>query len=89
MSETAEFFKEHKYCIVRGAMYVKDVWEKCKAKIDQGTNDTQVPGSSSFYRDIDICKLHIKLLPVMEEATGLKLYPTYTYHRIYRPGAVL
>ena len=25
----------------------------------------------------------------MEECTGMKLYPTYTYHRIYKTGAIL
>lgn len=29
------------------------------------------------------------LLPFMEQKTGLKLYPTYSYGRIYLPGATL
>ena len=28
----------------------------------------------------------MRMLPVMEKATGLKLYPAYTYARIYKKG---
>ena len=30
--------------------------------------------------------LLLKCLPGMEKATGLKLYPAYTYARIYKKG---
>ena len=33
--------------------------------------------------------LHDFLLPRMEKATGLKLFPTYTYFRVYKNGDVL
>jgi len=31
----------------------------------------------------------LKCQPVMEKATGLKLYPAYTYARIYKKGDIL
>jgi hypothetical protein len=33
--------------------------------------------------------LLLKCQPVMEKATGLKLYPAYTYARIYKHGDIL
>ncbi len=30
-----------------------------------------------------------RLLPIIEKLTGLKLFPTYSYLRVYQPGAVL
>jgi hypothetical protein len=33
--------------------------------------------------------LMLKIQPVMEKTTGLKLYPAYTYARIYKKGDVL
>ena len=33
--------------------------------------------------------LMLKCLPEMEKATGLKLYPAYTYARIYKKGDIL
>ena len=32
---------------------------------------------------------YLKCLPDMEKATGLKLYPAYTYARIYKKGDIL
>ena len=31
-----------------------------------------------------MANLHDFLLPKMEQYTGLKLYPTYTYYRVYK-----
>lgn len=52
-------------------------------------NDGQVPGSHSRYADPLMEALLLHLLPTMEEATGLRLYPTYSYYRVYRRGAEL
>jgi alkylated DNA repair dioxygenase AlkB len=38
------------------------------------------------YSDIAMETLLLKCQPVMEKATGLKLYPAYTYARIYKKG---
>ena len=49
-------------------------------------NDEQVPNTYSHYADIAMETLLLKCQPGMEKATGLKLYPAYTYARIYKKG---
>ncbi len=83
-------FKDDKYCVVRNVCDTKDLWKHIKSIMSEGdANDTQVIGSPSFYKDVEVCKMQIKLMPLIEKTTGLKLYPTYTYNRIYVPGAIL
>ena len=48
--------------------------------------DEQIPNTYSCYSDIAMETLLLKCQPKMEEATGLKLYPAYTYARIYKKG---
>jgi hypothetical protein len=52
-------------------------------------NDIQVPNTYSHYSDIVMETLLVKLLPIMEKETGLKLNPNYSYARIYKKGDVL
>lgn len=49
----------------------------------------QVHGAHSKYADPLMESLMMQLLPVMENATGLTLYPTYSYFRVYKPGDIL
>jgi hypothetical protein len=51
--------------------------------------DGQIPHTYSHYANIAMETLMLKIHPVMEKATGLKLYPAYTYARIYKKGDVL
>ncbi len=48
--------------------------------------DVQVPNTYSHYADIVMENLLLKLLPVMEKTTRLKLNPNYSYARIYKKG---
>jgi hypothetical protein len=52
-------------------------------------NDKQVPETYSHYSDIVMETLLVKLLPIMEKETGLKLNPNYSYARIYKKGDIL
>jgi hypothetical protein len=52
-------------------------------------NDEQVPETYSHYSDIVMETLLVKLLPLMEKETGLKLNPNYSYARIYKKGDIL
>jgi hypothetical protein len=52
-------------------------------------NDEQVPETYSHYSDIAMETLLKGLKPLMEDETGLKLYETYSYARIYKTGDVL
>ena len=49
----------------------------------------QIPHTYNSYADIAMETLMLKCQPKMEEVTGLKLYPAYTYARIYKKGDVL
>ena len=49
-------------------------------------SDTQIPETYSQYSNIAMETLMLKCQPQMEKATGLKLYPAYTYARIYKKG---
>ena len=48
--------------------------------------DEQIPNTYSHYSDIAMETLLLKCQPIMEKTTGLKLYPAYTYARIYKKG---
>lgn len=51
--------------------------------------DNQSPNSPSIYGDPKMNELQKKLLPKLEEITGLKLFKTYTYFRVYQPNTIL
>ncbi len=46
----------------------------------------QIPETYSQYSNIAMETLMLKCQPKMEKVTGLKLYPAYTYARIYKKG---
>jgi len=48
--------------------------------------DAQIPNSFSCYADHVMETLLMKVLPKMQQETGLNLIPTYSYARIYKNG---
>tara|TARA_R100000655_G_scaffold87014_1_gene127156 strand:- start:468 stop:1115 length:648 start_codon:yes stop_codon:yes gene_type:complete len=48
--------------------------------------DDQIPNTFSCYADPVMETLLIKVLPVMQQETGLDLCPTYSYARLYKRG---
>jgi len=54
-----------------------------------GHGDDQVSNTYANYADPVMETLLKSLLPLMEKNTGLKLYPTYSYARIYKKGDIL
>jgi hypothetical protein len=61
-----------------------------KLNFDHGTwGDKQVPNTFSCYADIVMETLLSEMLPVMEKNTGLKLYETNSFARIYKKGDIL
>jgi hypothetical protein len=52
-------------------------------------NDTQTSASFAMYSAFCFEALMLKLLPIVEYVTGKKLYPTYSYARIYYKNAIL
>ena len=74
----------------------KQVYDTCKAAryfspfeniigYYEGENE-QIPNTYSQYANMAMETLLLKCQPGMEKATGLKLYPAYTYARIYKKG---
>jgi hypothetical protein len=53
------------------------------------TDDEQVPGTPSVYGGVVLDSLMEELRPAVEHCTGLRLFPTYSYGRIYRHGDAL
>ena len=51
--------------------------------------DKQVPNTYSHYADMVMETLLMKVLPKMQQETGLQLVPTYSYARIYKRGDIL
>jgi len=47
-------------------------------------DDSQIPNTYNQYSNIAMETLMLKCQPIMEKNTGLKLYPAYTYARIYK-----
>jgi len=64
------------------------LWQESIAPPEE-YHDTQSPGMYAAYKDPVMAFLHARLWPRMEEITGLNLLPSYTYMRVYRPGAIL
>ena len=51
--------------------------------------DTQIPNTYSHYADPVMETLLVKVLPKMQQETGLNLIPTYSYARLYKNGDIL
>jgi hypothetical protein len=90
MNTNVETFKDNGYTVVRGAVN-KEIVDLITqyALFDEMQNfnpDVQVPGAHVKYADPLMESLLLKLQPIIEENTGLKVYPTYSFYRIYSPG---
>lgn len=67
------------------------------AYFEKGANQTNLTAFGDEQSPISYCNyshaindaLSLTLLPAMEEVTGLELFPTYTYSRIYWKGSTL
>jgi hypothetical protein len=88
--EQINTFKQNGYCVVKSAIDVdlRDFVTQY-ALFDEIRNyetDDQVIGAHAKYADPAMETLLLKLLPLMEKHTGLELFPTYSYYRVYHPG---
>ena len=57
--------------------------------LKQTVNDTQCPKSEAVHGAAVFDKLLVDLLPHFEKASGKRLYPTYSYARMYKTGEKL
>ena len=85
--EVASFIEE--YFTLKEKVAARMFEDKVLSPYDEtfGTfRDEQVPGAYSHYADLAMEVLLNALHPVMEQTTGLKLNPNYSYARVYRKG---
>lgn len=69
----------------------KKIWKytEDKDRRSKDCGDEQVPNSSAFYNDDIMSKIHRKEIGKMEKESGLKLFKTYCYWRMYHKDAIL
>lgn len=86
-------FAKNGYCIVKSAVSkeLRDFVTQYALFDEMQDNavhlgDEQVPAAHSKYADPAMEAMLLHLHPIMEEHTGLKLHPTYSYYRIYGNG---
>jgi len=75
--------KRHVFNIINNSnlkdqILIYDMWGTYK--------DSQIPDTYSHYSDLVMETLLMKLQNLMEKQTKLKLYPSYSYARIYKKG---
>jgi len=87
-------FKENRYAFAKG-LIPKDLcatatqYALFRQKYFDHREDPvtgQIPNTTSIYGDTLMETLMYFMHPHMEQVTGLKLCPTYTYYRVYKPG---
>ncbi len=91
----AEVFARQGYAVARGLVAPARVallrlhLERRAAQGTMGQVDEQVPQTPAVYGDGEVDALMQDLVPAIESRTGLALYPTYSYARIYKHGDAL
>ena len=97
MNDTAKQFKEKGYCIVKSAITEElrdfvtqyalfDELQNFTKESSVFGDDAQTPNAHSKYGDPGMETMLLHLHKIMQESTGLKLHPTYSYYRVYRNG---
>jgi hypothetical protein len=94
LANTAATFSSERYVLLPSLINVPDAdmlhrYAKEVVRRGQYQTDTQVPGTPARYSSQRMELLLRDLLPQIEEASGLSLYPTYSYLRVYKRGDVL
>lgn len=87
----SEYFKNNGYCIVKNVISdeLRDFvtqYALFDEMQDFNPDPEQVPGAHSKYANPAMETMLLHLHNTMEENTGLKLFPTYSFYRVYRPG---
>lgn len=91
---TVKEFKEQGYTIVKNAINpeLRDVitqYSLFDEMQDFTPDGSQVPKAHSKYADPVMEAMLLHIHPLMENNTGLELYPTYSFYRVYRNGDIL
>jgi len=94
MLSIAEEFRCKRYAVLRGLVPISDCdalsrYALLLAETGLLKADDTITEAGGRYADPQMELLLADLLPVIEESTGLTLYPTYSYFRAYRQGSEL
>jgi len=94
MTNAGELFARQKYVIRRSCL--KDpqlslLYRYACKRADTGTmgHDARSPGAWAAPGDLFTDSLLMEMLPLAEDTTQLKLFPTYSYFRVYKRGDIL
>lgn len=92
--DSVEIFKEKGYCLVKNSISneLRDFitqYALFDEMQDFNPDPQQVVGAHAKYADPAMESMLLALHKTMEENTGLTLFPTYSFYRVYRPGDVL
>ncbi len=85
------FYKKG-YYIIRNLISEEDAFKlntHLSNRDDGDLEDEQAINTPSFPNDKLMNEYQIKLLPKIEKHTGIELFKTYTYARVYKQGDVL
>jgi hypothetical protein len=91
MKDNVEEFKKKGYVLVKNALSKELVdyitqYALFDEMQDFTPDDVQVVGAHAKYADPVMETLLLKLQKIIEKNTGLKVEPTYSFYRVYRPG---
>ena len=94
MCNQLSHFTIEKYVHLKGFLDIencKELTVELKRLVEQQVTvkDPQCPKSEAVHGAVVFDKLLVDLLPHFEKASGKKLYPTYSYARLYKPGEKL
>ena len=94
MESPQHAFDHHRYLVVPALVtgpLLGFLWRYIVERADAGylRADEQVPDKRSAYADPVMEHLLERVRPAIEDATGLRLFPTYSYVRVYRHGDAL
>lgn len=87
-----DIFNKNKYCVVENSIG-KDTASIATtyALLDELNNKSfyDTSGVHSKYADQLMESILHYMIPTIEENTGISVYPTYSFYRVYRNGSVL
>ncbi len=94
MKDLAQLFARQKYVVWRSCLkepQLSLLYRYANKRADAGTmkSDGTAPGALSSAGDVFMDGLLVDLLPGTEAISDLKLFPTYSYFRVYHRGDVL
>src|SRR5712671_2297356 len=94
MTLIASQFLQQRYAFLGSFLSVPDARALYQYALDlvkriQWQSDRLVPDTPALYGEPRMEELLVTLLPRIEEASSLSLYPTYSYLRVYKRGDIL